>query len=117
MVPVDLALQLGQELEAPVGRVDEDAAAVVRIGGALDQRFADHPVDELGQCRRIHLQLLGDLAHRVALAISEHAEDAPVIGGDAVAAEGPIEPLADDATSALEQQAEVGVESIHAVLL
>jgi hypothetical protein len=40
-----------------------------------------------------------------------------VIGGDAVAAEGPVEPLADDATGALEQQAEVRVESIHAVIL
>jgi len=53
----------------------------------------------------------------VALAIGEDAEDAPVIGGDALAAEGPVEPLADDATGALEQQAEMGIESSHAVIL
>jgi len=53
----------------------------------------------------------------VTVAIGQNTEDAPVISSDAVAAEGPVEPLADDATGALEQQAEVGVESIHAVLL
>ena len=40
-----------------------------------------------------------------------------MIGGDAVAAERAVEPLADDAAGALEQQAEMGVESIHAVIL
>jgi hypothetical protein len=70
-----------------------------------------------GERWRIHLQPLGDLAHRVAFAIGQDTQDAPVIGGDAVAAERAVEPLADDATGALEQQAEMGVESIHAVIL
>ena len=53
----------------------------------------------------------------MAFAIGQDTQDAPVIGGDAVAAERAVEPLADDATGALEQQAEMGVESIHAVIL
>ena len=109
--------KLGQERKARIGRVDEDPAAVLGIGGALDERLADHPVYEFGERRRIHLQLLGDLAHRVAFAIGQDAEDAPVIGSDAVVAERAVEPLADDAAGALEQQAEMGVESIHAVIL
>src|SRR6185369_17852232 len=54
VVLVDLALQLFEEVEAAVGGIDEDATAVLGVGGALHQRLADHAVDQLGERRRIH---------------------------------------------------------------
>jgi hypothetical protein len=40
-----------------------------------------------------------------------------VVGGDAVAADRAGEPLADDATGTLEEQPEVVIGALHAVLL
>src|SRR5205085_12350389 len=41
------------------------------------------------------------------------AQHAPVVGGDAVAADRAVEPVADDAAGALEKQAEVVVVALH----
>lgn len=67
------------EVLAARGEVEQDAAAVVGVGAAVDQVVGDHAVDELGQAGRRHQGVVGDLGHRVPSAVPDERQDAPLL--------------------------------------
>lgn len=77
---------LGKNLSA-IGQMHQHSSSVVGILHPIDQRVGDHPIDHLSQGRVVEKNGVGEIAHRMALAIGEDHQDAPLLDRDSFLAE------------------------------
>ncbi len=70
--------KLAKKNQATIGNEDENSPAVFIIYDSLYQTRCDHSVDELGHGRRIHTELLSQLAYRKPFFIRELIQYPPL---------------------------------------
>jgi len=70
-----------------VGQVHQHASPVSGILNPIDKRIGNHPIDHLGQSRMIDENGIGEIAHRVTLAVRKDHQDAPLLDRNALLAE------------------------------
>ena len=80
---------------AAAREVDEDPAAVARIGLPVHEVVGHHPVDQPREARRRQLRELREVGHAMAVAAGEQGEHAPALDAALVVREDLGEPAGD----------------------